>query len=279
VPRGLDDPRWDFSAKEESDQFAIRGTPQAIRRIFGRWWEEMAWFFAVMTVWGWARRKKIRRILASEEALRPPGVEGLVLGLFAGVYTVALVRHCVSLGYLSGRHILPLVVVSIPWAAGGTYICCLRIGELLRLGPRTTAVGRLGAMAFALTLSVGVQVNPQHLHHLSRWGHWAAGHWLSAHASPGEEVLDTRGWARFISGLPGYDYWHVRQALTDSHLSYILVGIDELKASSARAGTLRALLAYAGTLLEEFPASPSDPTPAVRIYRFRRPASWEGFAR
>jgi hypothetical protein len=92
-------------------------------------------------------------------------------------------------------------------------------------------------------------------------------------------VLDTRGWARFISGLPGYDYWHVRQALTDSHLSYILVGIDELKSSSTRGETLRALLAYAATPIEQFPASPSDPTPAVRIYRFRRPTSWEGFAR
>ena len=79
--------------------------------------------------------------------------------------------------------------------------------------------------------------------------------------------------------MPGYDYWHVRQALTDSNLRYILVGLDELKARSARAETLRALLAYAGTPLEEFPASPTDPTPAVRIYRYRRPASWEGFAR
>jgi hypothetical protein len=134
-------------------------------------------------------------------------------------------------------------------------------------------------MGFALILSVCVQLNPQHLHHLSRWGHWAAGHWLSSHAAPGEEVLDTRGWAQFISGLPGYDYWHVRQALTDSHLSYILVGLDELRASSDRAETLRALLAYAATPILEFPASPSDPTPAVRIYRFRRPTTWEGFAR
>ena len=207
------------------------------------------------------------------------GVEGLLLGLFAAVYTLALVRHSATLGYLSGRHILPLVVASIPWAAGGTYICCRRIAELLRLGPRAFVVGRFATMAFALTLSVGVQLNPQHLHHLSRWGHWAAGRWLSSHASPGEEVLDTRGWARFVSGLPGYDYWHVRQALTDSHLSYILVGLDELKASSPRQPRCVRCSPTRGPSLEEFPASPSDPTPAVRIYRFRRPASWEGFAR
>lgn len=101
----------------------------------------------------------------------------------------------------------------------------------------------------------------------------------SSHAGPGEKVLDTRGWAQFVSRLPGYDYWHVRQALTDSSLSYVLVGLDELKAPSARGETLRALLSFAGTRLVDFPASPDDPTPAVRIYRFHRPASWEGIAR
>ena len=64
--------------------------------------------------------------------------------------------------------------------------------------------------------------------HPTRWGHWAAGHWLAEHARPGDVVLDTRGWARFVSGAPGYDYWHVRQALTDSHLSYVVVGHEEL---------------------------------------------------
>jgi hypothetical protein len=279
VPQGLDGPTLDFSPKEESDRIAIRGTSQALKRILGRWWEELAWFFAVMTIWGCARRKALRVMITPDGVPPPPGMEGRLLGMFAAVYTLALLRHSTALGYLSWRHVLPLVVASIPWAAGGTYICCRRIGELLKLGPRASLAGRLAAMAFALTLSLGAQLNPNHLHHLSRWGHWAAGRWLSAHAMPGEEILDTRGWARFVSGLPGYDYWHVRQALTDSHLSYILVGLDELDATSPRAQTLQALLDYAATPLAEFAASPTDSTPAVRLYRFHRPASWEGFAR
>ena len=124
-----------------------------------------------------------------------------------------------------------------------------------------------------------MQIKPNHLNHLSRWGHWAAGRWLAGHARARRVVLDTRGWARFISGRPGYDYWHVRQALTDSHLSYVLVGLDELKRPVHERATLRALLAYAATPLEDFPASPDDPRPAVRLYRFHRPASWEGIAR
>ena len=37
------------------------------------------------------------------------GVEGRLLVVFADVYILALVRHSVMLGYLSGRHVLPLV--------------------------------------------------------------------------------------------------------------------------------------------------------------------------
>ena len=92
--------------------------------------------------------------------------------------------------------------------------------------------------------SIVVQMQPSHLNHLSRSGHWAAGRWLADHADPRELVLDTRGWAQFVSGHPGYDYWHVRQALTDSHLAYIVVGVDELQAKSTRAKTLKSLLAY-----------------------------------
>lgn len=279
VPRGLDDPRWDFSPKEETDNIAIRGLGQALKRILGRWWEELAWFFAVMTVWGVARRRAVRQAIACDETTGKPRIESRLLGLFALVYLAALLRHSTTLGYLSWRHVLPLVVASMPWAAAGTYLCCRRIGELMRLSSRPARFARYAATAFTLGLSIAVQMNPSHWNHLSRWGHWSAGRWLAAHAAPGEKVLDTRGWAQFVSRLPGYDYWHVRQALTDSALAYVLVGVDELQAASARGATLRAILSFAGTPLANFPASPDDPTPAVVIYRFHRPVSWEGMAR
>ena len=119
-------------------------------------------------------------------------------------------------------------------------------------------------------------MQPNHRNHLSRWGHWAAGRWLADHAQPSELVLDTRGWARFVSGQAGYDYWHVRQALTDSHLSYIVVGLDEVDAGSARARTLNALLSYAATPLLDFPAPPGERSAGVRLYRYHRPLTWEG---
>ncbi len=276
VPRGLDDPRWDFSPKEEADQIPIRGWRSSVGRIVGKWWEHLCWGFAVMTVWGLVRRRYIRGILTDDRASEPIGIEGRLLLIFAGVYGLALLKHSTTLGYLSGRHVMALVVASIPWAAAGTYVCCRGIALNLRWDGRWARPARLATMAIAVAGSVATQMQPNHLNHLSRWGHWSAGRWLATHARPDEEILDTRGWAKFISGQPGYDYWHVRQALTDSRLSYIIVGLDELDADSARASTLKALLAYAATPLANFPASPGDASPAVRLYRFQRPASWEG---
>src|SRR5262249_54789761 len=140
-------------------------------------------------------------------------------------------------------------------------------------------LARIGVCCALVVASLTVQMQPNHLNPVTRSGHWAAGAWLAGSARPDELVLDTRGWARFVSGLPGYDYWHVRQALTDSHLHYIVVGRDELQAKSPRAETLKALLAYAATPVRDFPAGPGDGEAGVRLYRFHRPNSWEGLVR
>jgi hypothetical protein len=278
LPRGLDDPRWDFSPKEETDRIPISNWRAAVMRIAGKWWEELCWFFAVMAVWGLVRRRYIRSLLPHHDPENSRSAERVIV-LFACVYGLVLTRHSALLGYLSGRHVLVLVVAAIPWTAAGTYVCALGIARKLSWSGRTARWVRSAAMGLTVAASIVVQMIPSHLNHLTRWGHWAAGQWLAAHARPDELILDTRGWARFISGRPGYDYWHVRQALTDSHLSYVLVGLDELETISPRAATLRALLAYAATPLIDFPAYPGATRAAVRLYRFHRPSSWEGLAR
>jgi hypothetical protein len=103
-----------------------------------------------------------------------------------------------------------------------------------------------------------------------------AGRWLAAHARASDAVLDTRGWAAFVSGRPSYDYWHVRQALTDARLAYIVVGADELAAASRRAATLRAILVYAALPVAEFSGPRGGRDDVVRVFRYRRPRSWEG---
>jgi Dolichyl-phosphate-mannose-protein mannosyltransferase len=273
--RGLNNPRCDFSPKEETDRIPIRNWQYAVLRIIGKWWEELCWLFAVMTVWGIVRQSYIRS-LCSDRAPDDGETERRLLAVFAVVYGLALVRHSVTLGYMSGRHIMPLVCVSLPWAAAGSFVCARGIAVKRRWSPRFARNAGIVAACLLVVASIVVQTRPNHLNHLSRWGHWCAGQWLAGHADSNEKVLDTRGWARFVSGAPGYDYWHVRQALTDSHLTYIIVGLDELDARSSRARTLKALLAYAATPLKDFPAFPGDRTAGVRLYRYRHPATWEG---
>jgi hypothetical protein len=276
LPRGLDDPRWDFSPKEEGERIPIHGAGNAVARIIGKWWEELCWLFAVMTVWGLVRQRYIRGLCLEREENDSSAVEGRLLLIFAAVYGLALVRHSVLLGYLSGRHIMALVYVSVPWAAAGCFVCARGLAIKLHWNKLIRRRALIAAACLTVAASIIVQMQPTHLNHLSRFGHWAAGRWLADHADPRELVLDTRGWARFVSGHPGYDYWHVRQALTDSHLCYIVVGVDELQARSTRARTLNSLLDYSATQVMDFPTLPGDPTPAVRLYRFHRPLTWEG---
>jgi Dolichyl-phosphate-mannose-protein mannosyltransferase len=278
LPRGLDDPRWDFSPKEEGERIPIHGAGNAVGRIVGKWWEELCWLFAVMTVWGLARQRFIRGICPDRNPHDSSAIERRLLLIFAVAYVVALVRHSVLLGYLSGRHIMPLVVVSLPWAAAGSFVCARGLAVKLRWNESARRKAAALAGCATIAASIVVQMQPSHLNHLSRSGHWAAGRWLAQHAGSSELVLDTRGWAKFISGQPGYDYWHVRQALGDSHLAYIVVGLDELHAHSTRAKTLSSLLAFSATPVVDFPAFPGDPAPAVRIYRYHRPRTWEGLS-
>jgi hypothetical protein len=147
-----------------------------------------------------------------------------------------------------------------------------RLADVRHWAGRGLVVRARIGLAGLVVLGVVLNAKPAHA---SRAGHEAAGRWLAAHAAPGDAVYDTRGWAAFLSGLNTYDAWHVRQALTDSRLAYVVVGEDELRADSPRAVTLRAILRYAAEPVAQF-GRKSSREDVVRVYRYRRPASWEG---
>jgi hypothetical protein len=255
---------------------SIRGPRQALKWIVTDWWDELCWGFAVMTIWGLARQRFILGLCQDRDPDGAGRVARMVLAVFAGVFVLVLLRHGTSLGYLSGRYALPLVLISTPWAAAGTFVCLRGLGVKLPWSRPAAWASAIVATGLVVATLVVYQLRPGHV---TRWGHWAAGQWLARHAEPSDVVLDTRGWARFVSSTPGYDYWHVRQALTDSHLSYVVVGNEELGARSPRAETLNALLAHAAVPVQEFPVFQGDRNVGVRIYRFQRPDSWEGMTR
>ena len=227
--------------------------------LITRWAEGLGGFFGLFAIWGAVRARFVRTLIAGEhvtagsgqdENARPPRLRTL-LTIYLVLYALVLVRHQVMLGYLSDRHLLPLVAVAMPWAAAGTYVCARRAAAALGWPARRTRL--LGGVLVVLAVVTAIVMPQWKPGHRSRWGHWAAGCWLQAHARTPDAVLDTRGWASFVSNRPSYDYWHVRQALTDPYLAYIVVGADELSAASRRAATLRAVLAYSATPVAAFP--------------------------
>jgi hypothetical protein len=267
MPRGLDDKRWDFSPKEESGEVKLAGSVRKTSiRLAQQWAEGLGWIMLPLLVWGVVRMR---------------GLEGSHLGrrlvlVYVILFSAVVIRHATSLNYLSGRHALTLVLATVPWVGAGIWAWTRNWAARRGLSPRGGRRVAIAAITLLVGLGVTVQVKGMHP---SRWGHHAAGEWLLAHSTPDEAVLDTRGWALFVRGGSGYDYWHVRQALTDHKLAYIVVGTDELKAHSKRAATLRALLAYAATPVAQFPDREGQESVGVQVYRFIRPPSWEAMAR
>jgi 4-amino-4-deoxy-L-arabinose transferase-like glycosyltransferase len=274
LPPGLDDPRWDFSPKEEPPP-AERGRSArgALMGLIARWSEGLGGIFGLFAIGGALRARALRERSGQEE---PTPRLRLLLTIYLLLDCLALVRHVVLLGYLSDRHVLPLVAVALPWAAAGTDLCARWIAGALGWTP--VRARRWGTAVVALVLLAVLVVPQVKPGHRSRWGHWAAGRWLGEHAQASDAVLDTRGWAAFVSGRPSYDYWHVRQALTDARLAYIVVGEEELSATSRRGATLRAVLAYAASPVAAFPGEANGAGSGVRVYRYHRPDSWEGLS-
>lgn len=278
LPPGLNDSRWDFSPKEESEEPEIATAPGIIARLGLQWAECLCGLFAFFAIWGVARARFIRQLCELSHARdgEPKATQWgpQLIAVYLGLFSLVLFRHAYKMGYLSDRHTLTLVTASIPWAAAGTFVCMRGIAVRLGWGPRSA---RIAGVAAVLTLVVaGVRLQSKPIHP-SRWGHWAAGRWLATHAAPADAVLDTRGWAAFVSGRRSYDYWHVRQAFTDSQLRYVVIGTGELAAESRRAATLRAVLAYSADPVVEFPERQDRQGGAgVRVYRYRRPSTWEG---
>jgi hypothetical protein len=266
MPPGLDDPRWDFSPKEEAGAPGRLGLASATALAARRAAEATCWAPIPLACWGaWIGRRDRRRIAGR-----------FVAGVLAVGFSAVLVRHAMRAGYLSDRHCLLLVVAMLPIAASGLLDLGRRLADRRMLSP-----SRRHRIAFGFVLAIvaagfAVQAKPGHP---SRWGHREAGLWVAAEADPGDAVLDTRGWAAFSSGLRSYGPWHLRQAITDAKLRYIIITDDELRAGTRRAETLAALLDHAAEPAAAFPERRGGTRPGVLVYRYRRPESWEGIAR
>ena len=265
LPNGLDDPRWDFSPKEETTHLDRFRTADALRRLVASLVESLGWAFAIFAIWGAVRATRIE----GSNPIR------LLIFIYSLIFILALVRNATTLGYMSDRHALSLVVLSVPWSAAGMLVIGRRLSRILRWN-KTAKERWAGAAILALMIVVGVsaQVRTKQAHE-SRIGHFEAGRWLREHARNDEAIYDSRGWASFVAEHDSYDPWHVRQALTDSRLTYLVIGEDELTAP-VLAPKPCAIVRAACAPAETFPKHYAGSHVSVRIFRFQRPKSWEG---
>jgi len=198
------------------------------------------------------------------------------MATFAVVWTLGVVWHASATGYLSTRHVLPPVVMVLPWSGVGL----LRLIETVsafRWAPQSEYGRR--ALRFAVVSAVLVpclvRIWPP-LHH-SRVAHRQVAHWLASR-SEAAAVLDSRGWSALYSGKTTYRMQAASQALSDDRLAYVVLEKRELHFGSRRARQLHELLAPCGPPVARF-RHPTHPG-LEDVVVYRRPApSNASFAR
>ena len=211
--------------------------------------------------------------LALVGAVRAPASSARLLAkTYLLVFVGVLLRHATSRGYLSHRHVLTLTIVCLPWASW-RYLCLInRLGDWIQV-PQRYRRG-LTALCVATLLFPGVVAQCKPIHP-SRMGHWAAGQWLAHTAEEPGAVLDTRGWAGFLSGRTAYDPWHLRQAFSDQNLRFVVIEQRELEADTVRGHRLASWIETHGQLVTRFPSQPDGIADTVLVYRYQTPASKE----
>jgi hypothetical protein len=234
---------------------------------------------------------KVRR-----QPWRPCGVLALC---FVLIYVAAAVHVAARSGYLAPRHLLPLVVVALAWAAEGAFRSAeygvrgagygvpsmsseerkqhagwfarttLRWHSALRT-PHS-ALRAQSALTPLVVLLAAAACLPRTLAplHASRLGHRDAARWLALQGEPDGTVLDTRGFTRFFSGRKTYDFEQGRLALRDPRLAYVVVERRELEYDSQRGRTLRELLSRGAVCVARFAADASH-AETVEVYRWPR---------
>jgi hypothetical protein len=190
----------------------------------------------------------------------PTRPAGRFLAVFWVLFSLVAVHFAATEGYLRPRHVLVLAV-------SGIGLCGLGTADLGLLLPRWRPPAAWTAVALAGLALVAANVAPLHA---SRVGHQQAARWLALEAPEPGIVIDTRGWTGLYSGRPTSTYQDAPQVLADPRLAYVVVEQEELDHNSARAQTLRMLLAAAGHPAAYFPQQQTLPPgwATVAVYRW-----------
>jgi 4-amino-4-deoxy-L-arabinose transferase-like glycosyltransferase len=251
-----------FAHKEPTISLRRRG-PAAAMLLFA---EESAaafgYWIGLMALWGLCRLpwRSMRSV-------------DLFARSFFVIFSLAAFRFAAAEGYLSARHLLPLVVVGIGCAGHGALEAGRgRWANFLRLPtPRVASAtcSRAASAIVAISALSALAYGFRPLH-ASRLGHRLAAQWLVEKAEASGSVLDTRGWAGMYSGRETHRFEDARRAIAGGRLAYVVLENRELDYGSGRSRTLQRLLEVAAEPAASFPPTGTENRKAqtVLVYRW-----------
>lgn len=118
-----------------------------------------------------------------------------VLSILMVLQIGLLLRVAMVSGYVSERHVLPVLLCGLYWVAATLGWAGDKLAAGLRLAkPRTVAVMPLLLLAIS---GLPGTLKPLHAH---RGGFRAAGDWLAHHATAADTIIDPFGWAAHYAG-------------------------------------------------------------------------------
>jgi hypothetical protein len=233
-----------FAKKDPQTSLRFSGLWAAVAKFASELPQVLAFGPGVLVLLGlWAARRGASGA-ADHDARQVRSATIFAAGAFAA-YSVALVAAAQWLGYLAGRHLMPLAMLAMGWAGQGA----LAAAALPRWSQRARSLALVAVVAGSLACCFARLIPPLHE---SRRPHRAAGLWLAEHAPAQCAVVDTRGFTALYSGRTTYPYEWGWRALLDRRTAFVVIERHELQHDSTRSRTLRALLETAGELVAEF---------------------------
>ena len=260
LPQALRDPSLDFSPKDISREVRETGLGPGLWRMLVAWSEGLGIFLAVLCVSGVFRTTITDR--------RANWLVRIHLALLLAVLTYQSVVR----GYLSERHMLMVLCLSLPFVASGLMLAHSDISRWTRLSPVASQRFAQAGLGLLLLTGIYIQAKPEHA---SRLPHYQAGQWLAKNSPESAAVFDTRGWASFEADRRRYDPYHIAQALSDNATGYFVVERAELESGSGRARTYSRIINEGGSPAAHFQRKQGRQSPGdVLVFQWSRPLAW-----
>jgi len=260
-----------FAKKEPTVSLRRRGLAPAARsfvvalaQAYGDW----VGLLALVGAW------RLRAVMSkNSDAVGLPGSGAQVIGnplsrladrfvqIYFLLFAAAAYHFAVAEGYVSARHLLPLVVVGIGSVGYGTdetrrWLAGFLSRRSWRLGRSLPAKrsGWISTCAIIVAVAASCLIEFSQPVHASRAGHRRAAAWLAQDGLASGPVLDTRGWTGLYSGRTTYGYGQAQAAFSKGQLAYVVLEHRELRWPSERSQTLRRLLDVAAEPVTSFSA-------------------------